>query len=233
MTNPTSPSTCPECGTEFQIGPSAKGGKNRLYCSVNCRARVANRAARARDPEKHRAQWRASHWKHREKKNAASKAWHAEHRDEQLAKQRAYYAANRDRLRAKMKEWREQNPEQAHKNNRASYAAQRASFPWKESLRGCERRARAKGLEFTLSPEWAKATWTGLCTCSGLEFATERKEKKGPGMFSPSIDRIDPSKGYTPDNCRFVLSAVNSLKHAGSDSDMVKVAMALVENMKY
>jgi len=49
-------------------------------------------------------------------------------------------------------------------------------------------------------------------------------------MYSPSIDRIDNSKAYTPDNCRFVLNCVNSFKHDGTDADIYRIAEALLLN---
>ena len=35
---------------------------------------------------------------------------------------------------------------------------------------------------------------------------------KGRLPFGPSIDRIDPSRGYEPDNCRLVVWRFNSLR---------------------
>lgn len=49
-------------------------------------------------------------------------------------------------------------------------------------------------------------------------------------MFSPSIDRIVPDRGYVPGNIRFVLHAVNSMKNDGTDADMVMIARAIVTN---
>ncbi len=46
--------------------------------------------------------------------------------------------------------------------------------------------------------------------------------------FSPSIDRIDSSKGYTPDNCQFVLWAINVFKGDGTLEEMYEIATALI-----
>lgn len=43
------------------------------------------------------------------------------------------------------------------------------------------------------------------------------------------MDRIDSSKGYTQDNCRFILFAVNSFKGVGTDALMLEIAQALLE----
>lgn len=46
-----------------------------------------------------------------------------------------------------------------------------------------------------------------LCAVSGLPFSLEWGAGKNP--FAPSLDRKDNSKGYTRENARLVLSAVN------------------------
>lgn len=43
-----------------------------------------------------------------------------------------------------------------------------------------------------------------------------------------TIDRIDPNKGYTTDNCRHVLFCVNSFKGVTTDDTMYMVAHALL-----
>lgn len=61
------------------------------------------------------------------------------------------------------------------------------------------------------------------CAVSGLPFVFE-----GLNCYSPSIDRINNDRGYTPTNCRIVLYSVNSLKSVGTDVDMVTIAKAIV-----
>ena len=46
----------------------------------------------------------------------------------------------------------------------------------------------------------------GFCELTGVEFNTRDRRK----FNSPSIDRIDSSRGYTPDNIRIVCFAINA-----------------------
>lgn len=80
-------------------------------------------------------------------------------------------------------------------------------------------------IEFDLDWDWAKANWTGYCAVTNIPF-TKPSERNGreKRSFFPSIDRIDPKKGYTKDNCRFVLWAVNALKNDGTDEEMRLIA---------
>lgn len=82
------------------------------------------------------------------------------------------------------------------------------------------RRARKEGTEFSLTSDWFIKNFSlGVCALTGLPFSfngARRGHKYDP--YSPSVDRIDNSRGYHPDNCRVVLTAVNvALNHWGYD----------------
>jgi hypothetical protein len=137
----------------------------------------------------------------------------------------------KNRLRAKL--WRNNNREKCIENSKTWYRTRykqntlksMRAQPWASLLKSRKRFSLAKGLTFELDANWAAARWTGKCEVTGLDFAPpERRTGYKNRNFSPSIDKIDPAKGYTKDNCRFVLLAVNSLKRDGPDSDMYKIA---------
>lgn len=73
-------------------------------------------------------------------------------------------------------------------------------------------RAKVRGYEFDLTYDWAverAKEQKFKCALTGILFnsAWDRESRANP--FVPSIDRIDCSKGYTPDNSRLVICAVN------------------------
>jgi hypothetical protein len=104
----------------------------------------------------------------------------------------------------------------------------RLDIPWKPLLRRAEARAEIKKVAFALTPEWARARWTGNCEVTGLEFRIGQRGS-GPKVWGPSIDRIKPELGYVPDNCRFVLWAINAFKNTGTDEDMILIARAICD----
>lgn len=70
-------------------------------------------------------------------------------------------------------------------------------------------RAARKGISHTLSRGWIQTRLEhGACEVSGLAFDMRAGDGRKPR--SPSIDRLDSALGYTQDNCRLVLWAVNA-----------------------
>lgn len=71
----------------------------------------------------------------------------------------------------------------------------------------CKLRAARKELEYDLTKAWIEQRLAaGVCELSGLPF-TSRGEK---GPRAPSIDRRDAARGYTQDNCRVIVWALNA-----------------------
>src|SRR5216684_3279553 len=127
--------------------------------------------------------------------------------------------------------WKER-PDRAEKYKKShpevgtkSYRTAREKRPWEWPLINARGRSQKKGFAFDLTREWCEAKWTGTCALSGLPFSFGSQDHH---PFSPSIDRIESSKGYTQDNCRFVLFAVNSFKGTGTDEQMLEIANALI-----
>lgn len=207
---------CRNCPAEFVCEHPRQ-----RYCSRMCAvADKERRAPRIQKRKEQNKRWRERHWR--------------EHRD----KRRAWYQANKKTISEKQKIYRQTLPQeivierrrrhqQSHKDREnRRYHATRVWLPWLNAFRGSKARAKKHQIPFTLTKEWAENTWTGRCTITGIEFVLSTS--KSPYLFSPSIDRIIPSAGYTPENSRFVLHAVNALKGAGTDEDMYKIAEALL-----
>ena len=108
---------------------------------------------------------------------------------------------------------------------------QRLQHPWKNLFYGCRDRALKRGLEFNLTDDWAKTRWTGYCELSGIPFIIGPKTP-AEKSYAPSIDKIDPCKGYTQDNCRFILFSLNTFKWSGNDSQMLEIARIFIEYQK-
>ena len=66
------------------------------------------------------------------------------------------------------------------------------------------------------------------CEKTGIPFSFESSEKGEATIFSPSLDRKSPGKGYTVANTQVVISGYNSLKGVGTDLQCLQIASAIV-----
>lgn len=201
---------CEDCKTPFQ-----PGRKTQRFCSKPCKIRWHMRNWRAKNPEREKEIQTKSRTPRREKINAKIREWHHANKTKQNAKRRQHHAEHRD---------------EANMKREARYHATQKETPWNKLLMTAKQRAKNKEVSFSLTPQWASERWTGRCELTDIPF---RIVRPFGGFFSPSIDRIIPSRGYEPDNCRFILFAVNALKGSETDENMMIVVSALYNQKDY
>ena len=214
---------CEYCGQPFEwTNPKQK------FCSKSHKGAASAKRFESRHPERakelHRKAQAAQRARHRE----AWKEYEVLAKEKYAANRRVKYAENREEERAKRRQWFWDNHGISLEKGRDAYYKSREAAPWLVSLQSAKARCKKSGMEFSLTPDWAKARWTGRCEMTDIPFVMSKRP--APFVFSPSLDRKDPSKGYTPDNCRFILHAVNALKGAGTDEDVVEICKAIVSN---
>ena len=93
-----------------------------------------------------------------------------------------------------------------------------------------KQRATELGLEFALTTGDLHELWNkqrGLCAISGAELGYV-----GTGWCAASIDRIDPSKGYTLDNVQWVCWRVNDAKSNMKNEDFITMCAAIIARSK-
>tara|TARA_R110002012_G_scaffold127969_1_gene280235 strand:+ start:486 stop:776 length:291 start_codon:yes stop_codon:yes gene_type:complete len=90
-------------------------------------------------------------------------------------------------------------------------------------------RSKKNNLEFDLDESWLKEILEkGKCQVTGLPFEFEvDATNNGFRSFTPSLDRTDPTKGYTKDNTKVVVWIYNGAKGVGTHEDVMKLARAL------
>lgn len=189
-------------------------------------------------------------WRLQNKERIA--AWRDANKEHLATYKREYNQKNKERVLTKKREWRERTTAQRaksyrewHDQNRARKYSQNLAWrrtnkeriaeytriyadekPWISLLATARKRCKGSGLEYSLTMEWFKSRWTGRCELSGLELVRGNGKQH---MRSPTIDRIDPSKGYTPENCRFVCLALNAMRGDGTDAEMMELLVATLD----
>lgn len=123
--------------------------------------------------------------------------------------------------------------------DRNLYPDRRAAVPRREQmllLRNARKNSASRGLECTLTMDDLQRMSDragGKCELSGLPFefgvASEMADQQGRRrrLWAASIDRVNSSAGYTPDNCRLVCMAVNAARQEFGDAVLFKIARAL------
>lgn len=95
-------------------------------------------------------------------------------------------------------------------------------------------RARQKGLEYSLSPEAIAQMFEyqkGRCCISGIAFDLGGREMARP--FAPSLDRIDPRRGYTLDNVRLVCRIVNMALNVWGKEALDRLVLEMARRSRF
>lgn len=115
--------------------------------------------------------------------------------------------------------WRRENKEAVH----ASYIKQKLSKPEAWLLKQAKRRSVEKSLEFNLVLE--DIVIPELCPIMGTKL---QYIPGGYSDYSPSIDRIDSSKGYTKDNIQVISSIANRMKWNATKEQLITFAKGIL-----
>lgn len=90
--------------------------------------------------------------------------------------------------------------------------------------------AKACNIEFTVTIEeiWELfLKQDGKCALTGYPIKLSRNPKSE--RPTASLDRLDPSKGYTRDNCQWVHKTVNLCKHTLTNKEFINLCKLIVE----
>jgi len=132
-----------------------------------------------------------------------------------------YRKQNREREKIVGKQWRDRNKEKIRQNQKKYYSKHREKY----ILKNAKYRARTRILKFNISLE--DITIPEICPVLGIKI--EQSKVSGEACpNSPSLDRIDSTKGYVKGNVRVISHRANALK---SDAT-VEELQAILEDIK-
>jgi hypothetical protein len=107
-------------------------------------------------------------------------------------------------------------------------------------LRGAEKRAKSKQLEFNIDLEYVRSLVVLSCPILGISLEWSVYREKGvtkPLAESPSLDRIDPAKGYVKGNVWIISHRANAIKNDATHEELKLVTKAvgkrLVESLEF
>ena len=149
-------------------------------------------------------------------------------REKALRYYHKYREENREELASKSRTW--------YSNNKEKRAATQAKIKLNPAsrlnsiLHGCKRRATTKGIVYELDREWVNALWKDsgcCCMVTGIPFDLNPTDY-GKNPYAPSLDRKDPSIGYTKDNTQLVVYMYNTAKGDWGHNNVLVLAEALL-----
>jgi hypothetical protein len=89
------------------------------------------------------------------------------------------------------------------------------------------KRAQTKKVPFTIHPKDIRIP----THCPVFGFPLRRKEGRGPGDRSPSLDRVDRTRGYEPGNVEVISAKANRIKN-DSTLDELKQLVQWLESRR-
>lgn len=134
-------------------------------------------------------------------------------------KRREEYLRNKEKYLETNRKWREANKERKKAISLAYYYRTKEENLIKYLLKYAKARAIKKGLEFTLVE--SDIVIPDVCPIMKKPMNTKR--------FRPSIDRIDPTKGYTKDNVRVISLLANCMKWDSSKEELIQFCTSILE----
>ena len=112
--------------------------------------------------------------------------------------------------------------------NKEKYSKISSNHDWKleQTLRASKNRASKKGLEHTLTLEQLKSLYPpdNKCPVFDIELSWGF-----PKDNSPSLDRVDSSKGYTFENCQIISNKANRIKADATLEELLLIVAYLKE----
>ena len=121
---------------------------------------------------------------------------------------RRHYQQNREVLIKRQKQYREANPEKVRQKSRNHHNSVQGRA--RSLFNAAQRRSLQRNYEFSIDLDWvSERLKSGKCELTGIPFVFETRQNGHRNPYSPSLDRKDSSKGYTPENCRIILWALN------------------------
>lgn len=136
-----------------------------------------------------------------------------------------YYTKNKEHIKAKSKQWSIDNKERKAQSS----IEYRLSFKEKALLKAAKQRAEKNGILFNI--EISDIIIPEYCPILGVKL--ESGIGKGRGninrKYSPSLDRIIPSLGYTKGNIQVISWLANTMKSMATLEELIMFANGIIK----
>jgi hypothetical protein len=141
---------------------------------------------------------------------------------------RRHYEMNKEKCKERWRIYRTSNPEKVKQKSRDHHNSIRGRA--KSLLNSAQHRSVQRNLDFDIDLNWVISRLEfGKCALTGIDFIFETRQNGHRNPYSPSLDRKDNSQGYTKENCRVILWALNMGFADWGQETYMEVARRLIE----
>lgn len=156
-----------------------------------------------------------------------SKRWRENNKEAYRKGYLRYYEENKQEIRKRQNAWRNKNPDYRGGNKISSANTKDSWIKYK--LTSLKRSAKVRGLEFNLEASDISSLMVSECPISNVHLKYKRFTNIGKiGPNSPSVDRIDNSKGYIQGNIQIISAKINRLKGENSIRELLTMCKQLI-----
>ncbi len=146
------------------------------------------------------------------KQNERSKRFYSKMTEEQRQRKRESERAYYQKTKAQRRE-----------RQRAYYAEARDKDPIRYAFNCIKQGAKDRNIEFSITKEYLESIWNTHCPILGIPLFRNTGGKTASDN-SPSIDRIDNTKGYIEGNIMVISYRANVIKNMGTAEEHQKIA---------
>ena len=156
------------------------------------------------------------------------KKYYEENKEAIAAYGKKYREENKEAVAERKKKYREKNKEAIRESNK-KYREENSDLNsdkfFQFRLNGLKGRAKSGGKEFNLDVEYLRTIYPedGKCPALGIKFELGKRDT------TPSLDRIDNSRGYVKGNVQWVSVKANCIMYNATPKEVMKVAKHFLE----
>jgi hypothetical protein len=152
--------------------------------------------------------------------NAAGREWKKNNKEKVKSGSKEYYANNREKVLAASIKWKRLNPDKAREIKTRCYDKEKTKDYRGEMFKAAKMRAKRDGRLFEITRD--DIVKVDVCPILGIKL--EPSKGKGPSDSSPTLDRIDDTKGYIKGNVQVVSYLANRMKSNATPDQLLMFA---------
>lgn len=197
--------TCTTCKQEKPLDNFHKTSRSKDGLSWACKdcLSAANKKYREDNAESIKEKKREYRLANKEKIYESQKRSVLLNLDHYLAYQKDYSFQNKERIREKASVYYHSNKEAISIKTKK----ERRDDPVPRMLNSAKQRAKKKGMDFSITLEDVEMNWICPILHCPISVADNAKTR-----YSPSLDRLDSTKGYVPGNVWVISDLANTMK---------------------